>query len=102
MSGADSRCRLGEDGCRYGAPDLVVEVLSPSTAHKDRGVKFDLYEKHGVREYWLLDPEGRYAEVYRRERERFDRVGVFGPGQSWASGVLGGVSIDAGSLLKAE
>lgn len=102
VSGADSSCRLGEDGYWYGAPDLVVEVISPSTAHKDRGVKFDLYENHGVREYWLVDPEGWYVEVYRREGERFNRAGVFAAGQSWASGVLGGVSIDAGTLLKAE
>lgn len=85
LASGQSPCRLGEDGYWYGAPDLVVEVLSPSTAHKDRGVKFDLYEKHGVREYWLVDPEGRYVEVYRREGERFDRAGVFAAGQSWAA-----------------
>jgi len=38
-----------------GAPDLVVEILSPSTAENDYGVKFDTYEKYGVKEYWIID-----------------------------------------------
>ncbi len=41
----------------YGAPDLVIEVLSPSTAHRDKGDKKALYEKHGVKEYWIISPD---------------------------------------------
>ena len=52
-----------EDGI-HGAPDLVVEVLSPSTALKDRTVKLFTYAKHGVKEYWLVDPLNRIVEVY--------------------------------------
>ena len=58
-----------------GAPDLVVEILSPSTAPRDRGVKLDLYARGGVREYWIADPERDEMEVWRfgrdPERERF-------------------------------
>lgn len=46
-----------------GAPNLVVEVLSPGTSHRDRGRKRQLYGRFGVREYWLLDPQGRTLEV---------------------------------------
>ena len=49
-----------------GSPDLVVEVLSPSTAKIDRTTKLKLYARFGVEEYWIIDHEGPVAEVYRR------------------------------------
>lgn len=101
VSGEGSLCKLGEDGYWYGAPDLVVEILSPSTAHKDRRTKFHLYEKHGAREYWLIDPDGQYVEVFQCEGEKFIRIGAFGPGETFVSVALGGVSLDAAALLKA-
>ncbi len=58
-----------------GAPDLVVEILSPSTAHRDRRIKLDLYRRRGVPEYWIVDPERDMVEVWRfgrrPERECF-------------------------------
>ena len=52
-----------------GAPNLVVEVLSPRTADRDVGVKFVEYEQHGVDEYWVLDPETLAHRFYAREGE---------------------------------
>lgn len=54
---------IDDDGV-HGAPDLVVEVLSPSTATRDRGYKKKAYEKAGVKEYWIVDPANRSVEVY--------------------------------------
>ena len=50
-----------------GGPNLLVEVLSPSTARTDRNVKFALYARYGVDFYWIVDPEARVLEAYRRE-----------------------------------
>ena len=55
----------------YGVPDLVVEVLSPGTARNDRGYKKDIYEKNGVREYWIVDPANRAVEQYILENGHF-------------------------------
>ena len=89
VSGSDSRCQLGDDDYWHGAPDLVVEVLSPGTALRDKTVKFSLYEKHGVREYWLIDPDAQYIEVWRLENNAFQRIGVFGAADQFESATLG-------------
>ena len=56
------RSKLKEQGI-YGAPDLVVEILSPSTAKKDLGEKKILYGKYGVKEYWTIDPDSKSITV---------------------------------------
>lgn len=58
--------KLQNDGV-HGAPDLVVEVLSPSTAKNDRGYKKEVYSQCGVREYWIVDVANRMVEVYLPE-----------------------------------
>ncbi|MDP8246143.1 MAG: Uma2 family endonuclease [Candidatus Hinthialibacter antarcticus] len=47
-----------------GAPDWVCEILSPSSIERDRDLKLKLYSRHGVKEYWIIDPEARSIEVY--------------------------------------
>lgn len=54
---------IQQDGYR-GAPDLVLEVLSPRTARYDKGKKKSIYESHGVSEYWLVDPDTKETERY--------------------------------------
>ncbi|MBF0544529.1 MAG: Uma2 family endonuclease [Candidatus Riflebacteria bacterium] len=55
--------KLDDKGCR-GAPDWVVEILSPSTTEKDLTRKRDLYEFHKVREYWVISPNDKYVQVF--------------------------------------
>jgi len=57
--------KIDERGCK-GAPDLIVEVLSPYTAQTDLKEKFDLYEKVGVKEYWLIHPVDRTVMIFTR------------------------------------
>jgi len=83
----DSQCV--DKGANFvGAPDLIVEVLSPGTALKDRREKFLIYEKYGVGEYWLIDPAAATVEVWTLQEERFMRAGIFGKAESFRSTLL--------------
>ena len=66
---SNARLHLARETFLDGAPDLVVEVLSPTTGERDVGVKFAEYEQHGVAEYWILDPETLAHRFYAREGE---------------------------------
>jgi len=61
----------------FGTPDFVVEVLSPSSVKKDRGYKKNLYEKYGVKELWIVNPEERYIEVYLLKEGKFELDNVY-------------------------
>ena len=80
---------LGGDNV-LGAPDLVVEILSPSTAGRDRTLKRALYAKHGVKEYWLVDPDARTVTVLRLGAGDFEVAAIYGEGQTMASPTLSG------------
>ncbi len=60
------------------APDLVIEVLSPSTARNDRLIKYNSYEKAGVKEYWIVDPYNMSVEIYSLVEDSFKQMGVYG------------------------
>ena len=62
---SNDRLHLVTEMSIQGAPDLVVEILSPSTARLDRGRKMDAYARFGVREYWIADTDARTLEIYR-------------------------------------
>lgn len=99
IRGDDSLCQPSADGYYDGAPDLVCEVLSPTTALRDRGDKFSLYEKHGVREYWLVDPLNIYMEVYQLQTGVFVRQGVYGTEDTFASAVLDAQTVIVKQIL---
>jgi Uma2 family endonuclease len=60
-----------------GAPDLVVEILSPATEERDRGTKLQLYCRYGVQECWLVDPEERTVEVLTLSPEGYQVLGQY-------------------------
>lgn len=57
-------------GYIHGVPDLICEVLSPSTKNRDLGVKADRYLQNGVREYWILDPQNKTIEVWKNQNRK--------------------------------
>ena len=77
---------------KFPVPDLAVEVLSESTEHRDRGVKFDDYAAHGVAEYWIVDPEAEVVEQYLNRDGRFEMNLKSGSGEL-TSPTLGGLTL---------
>jgi len=73
------RTKLTEQGMT-GPPDLVIEIVSPDSGLIDRRRKFDLYERFGVTEYWIVDQDEKVVEVYcLGEDGTYRRIGAFGP-----------------------
>lgn len=88
----------GGDNVR-GAPDVVIEILSPATAARDRTIKRALYAKHGVREYWLVDPDAKTVTVLLLEERGFAIEGVYGAGQNLTSPTLQGFAFDPDEIF---
>ena len=91
---------ITQDNVR-GAPDLVVEILSPSTAALDRTTKLELYAQHGVREYWIVDPDANTIMVLLRGENRFEVGGFYGKGHTLQSPTLAGFSVQVEELFEA-
>ena len=81
------------------APDLVVEVLSPTTARRDWRVKLDMYSKHGVREYWLVDPQTEIVWVLLSNEGSLKIANIYGEGDTLASPTLEGFSLDLDEIF---
>ena len=77
-----------------GAPDLVIEILSSSTAKLDRALKTKLYEKFRIKEYWLVDLEGKEIEILFLKGKNYGSLGVYGITQSLESPLLKGFRLD--------
>ncbi len=68
--------KLDERGC-LGAPDWIIEILSPGNTARDTKEKFDLYEENGVQEYWMVTPEQKNVVIYLLKDGRYQLLGEF-------------------------
>ena len=93
--------KVDAKGCR-GAPDLVVEIISPSTASRDQLLKAALYEKHGVKEYWIVHPVDRLVYIRRLEEGGFDRMLVCADEGTLASSAVSDLVVDLEALFAGE
>jgi Uma2 family endonuclease len=82
-----------------GAPDLVIEILSPSTAHNDLQTKFKTYEKYALGEYWIIDPDKHMVDVYRKHGAGLTLRRKVGGKGLIESKVLPGFKVDAEYLF---
>ena len=94
-----ARARIIGEANIQGAPDLVIEIASPSTEDRDRGVKQELYALFGVLEYWRADPLIQTVEVLRLENGRFVSMGVYGLGDTLSTPLLPGLEIDLNEIF---
>lgn len=99
-----SKERLAEVGRERieGAPDLVVEVLSPSTFYKDLRRKMAVYSRFGVEEYWIVDPETKTIELYGRGqkgKEGLELVRRFSAGETLESRLLAGFRLEVSIIF---
>ncbi|MDI3547356.1 MAG: hypothetical protein PWR10_1008 [Halanaerobiales bacterium] len=86
--------KLDERGCK-GSPDLIIEITSPSTAKKDMKEKYFLYEKYGVKEYWIVHIPYKTVNVYRLgKNNEYGKVEVYGEDEKIKIGVIDGLTID--------
>lgn len=92
---ARDRLDIIHDDAIRGAPDLAVEVLSPSSQSRDRVKKRDVYERLGVQEYWIVDPGLRLVEVYRHREAGLEMEGRYAKGPLSPSPLLPGLLLDA-------
>lgn len=83
-----------------GAPDLVIEILSPTSARYDKITKFNLYQRAGVLEYWLVDPSSRTVSVYLLEDGVYHAATVYSSDLSVPVGVLDDCYIDLPSVFQ--
>ncbi len=98
VSAARAHLLSGGENVR-GAPDLVIEILSPSSAERDRGYKRALYAMHGVAEYWLVDPAAETVWVHRLRNGELVVAHTFASGDTLCSPLLPGFALDVDDVF---
>ncbi|MGE0385235.1 MAG: Uma2 family endonuclease [Gammaproteobacteria bacterium] len=93
------RARIVTETEIAGAPDLTVEILSPGTEERDRNYKKSLYARHGVREYWIVDPLGNAIEVYALAEQGYAEPRTFKAPVAFESGVLPALRLDLAAVF---
>ena len=84
-----------------GAPDLVVEIISPSNPERDVVRKRDIYARNGVGEYWIVDPEARSIRVMTLEGSTYSIIGEYGAGDKLTSPTLKGLGLEVEGVFAA-
>ena len=97
---SDARAHIVTAANVRGAPDLVVEILSPSTAERDRTFKRSLYARHGVSEYWIVDTVAKNVTVLLFRDGGFEVAAEYGEGENLTSPALPGFALSIDEVFR--
>ncbi len=93
------KSKLDEKGCA-GAPDMIIEILSPKTAKNDIKDKFQLYEENGVREYWIVSPENKVVDVFLlKVDQKYHLIGKFADDDTVKVNIFNGFEINLSEIF---
>ncbi len=91
--------KLDKRGC-CGAPDLIVEILSPGNSRKEVQNKFELYQEAGVHEYWIVEPVFEHIIIYTLQNGKYTGSKPYAAGEIITSSILPGISIEVKDIFK--
>lgn len=90
---------LDEKGC-VGAPDLVIEILSPGNSRREMKDKFEIYQEAGIPEYWIVDPEHEFIIIYGWHKEKYIGSAPYYSGDKIVSQSVKGFTLDVEYIFK--
>lgn len=93
-----NKSKLGDAGCT-GAPDIVIEIISESTASKDLKIKFNLYEKSGVKEYWIVFPDEKVIQIFKLKNGEYGKPEVYGTDDKITAGLFPDLVLDCNEIF---
>ena len=92
--------KLDEKGCK-GAPDLVIEIISPSTAAMDLKIKLPLYEANKIKEYWIADPDKKIIMIFKLDKKRkYGKPDVYSKEDKIDVKIFKGLEINLNDIFK--
>ena len=97
---SNQRADIVAGGYVQGAPDLIAEILDPGTAEYDRGYKSQLYGRHGVREYWIVDPDAETIDVLSEGEDGHVALNSFGSTGELLTPIMEGLPLNLDDLFR--
>ncbi|MEX2300703.1 MAG: Uma2 family endonuclease [Bryobacterales bacterium] len=96
---AAERVSIIDENYVSGPPNLIIEVISESNRSHDTTVKFNDYQRYGVKEYWLVDPRENHIRVFLLEGSAYRALGIYAPGDRVQSRIFAGLDLDPAAVL---